>query len=306
MDTREWALIAFTILTQMSVGAFVVMGAVHWYVSRKAGSAEADYVSDRVLVVIGATLVLGMVASLFHLGDFLNAPRAINNFGQSWLSREIFTGVAFVIIGLVFVLLQWRKIGSSALRSAVAIIAAIVGLVFVYFQSRVYMVPIQPAWNSLATPISFFTATMLLGVMAIGPALIVTYLLQKRSAPEGSETRFNLLRDTIRWIALASIVLLGIELIVIPVYLTQLATQGPAALTTLGMFAEEFNLTFILRLVLGFLGAGILALFIYRDASVSGTKGLFIQLAFVAFVLVFIAEVMGRFLFYSTHVPVGL
>ena len=168
------------------------------------------------------------------------------------------------------------------------------------------MVPIQPAWNSLATPISFFTATMLLGVMAIGPALIVTYLLQKRSTPEGNEVRYNLLRDTIRWIALASIVLLGIELIVIPVYLAQLATQGPAAQTTLQLLAEDFNLTFFLRLVLGFLGGGILALFIYRDASVSGTKGTFIQLAFVAFVLVFIAEVMGRYLFYSTHVPIGL
>ena len=38
MNVREWALIAFTILMQLSVGAFVVLGAVHYFAARAKGS----------------------------------------------------------------------------------------------------------------------------------------------------------------------------------------------------------------------------------------------------------------------------
>lgn len=41
MQTQEWALITFTILTQMAVGAFLVLGVVHYFAVRKAGMEEA-------------------------------------------------------------------------------------------------------------------------------------------------------------------------------------------------------------------------------------------------------------------------
>jgi len=37
MNVREWALIAFTILAQMSVGSFLVLGVVHFFAARKDG-----------------------------------------------------------------------------------------------------------------------------------------------------------------------------------------------------------------------------------------------------------------------------
>jgi DMSO reductase anchor subunit len=46
MNARDWALITFTILTQMSVGSFLVLGIVHYYANRKAGMKEADRLSD--------------------------------------------------------------------------------------------------------------------------------------------------------------------------------------------------------------------------------------------------------------------
>ena len=42
MTGKEWALITFTILAQMSVGAFVVLGIVHFFAARKAGEDQAD------------------------------------------------------------------------------------------------------------------------------------------------------------------------------------------------------------------------------------------------------------------------
>ena len=112
MNAQELALVAFTILAQMSVGAFVVLGIVHIWAMRQAGEAEADRLADRALLAIVPTLVLGLLASLFHLGNPLNAYLAVLNVGSSWLSREILVGVMFAGLGFVFAFLQWRKIGS--------------------------------------------------------------------------------------------------------------------------------------------------------------------------------------------------
>ena len=87
MNTQEWALILFTILSQMAVGAFWVLGVVHFYARRKMGETAANRMSDGALLVIGPVLVLAFVASLFHLGSPLNAPRAVIGLGSSWLSR---------------------------------------------------------------------------------------------------------------------------------------------------------------------------------------------------------------------------
>ncbi|MBI5080421.1 MAG: dimethyl sulfoxide reductase anchor subunit, partial [Chloroflexi bacterium] len=125
MNIREWALIAFTILAQMSVGSFIVLGIVHFFATRKAGLEEADRLSDRALLAIGPTLLLGMVASLLHLGNPLTAYLAISNLGSSWLSWEVLSGVLFAAVGGVFAFMQWRKITSFTVRNIVALVAAL-------------------------------------------------------------------------------------------------------------------------------------------------------------------------------------
>ncbi|HMN15075.1 MAG TPA: dimethyl sulfoxide reductase anchor subunit, partial [Bellilinea sp.] len=163
MNTQEWPLIIFTILAQMAVGAFVVLGVMHFFVQRSRGPEEADRMADRALLAIGPVLVLGLLGSIFHLSNPVNAPRAIMNIGNSWLSREIMFGVLFGGLGFIFAFLQWRKMGSIAMRTVLAWVAALVGLALVFSMSRVYMLDAQPAWNTWATPLLFFTTTFLLG-----------------------------------------------------------------------------------------------------------------------------------------------
>ena len=69
MNIREFALITFSILAQLSVGSFLVLGVVHFFAMRQAGAEEADRLSDRALVAIWVTLLLGLAASLLHLGN---------------------------------------------------------------------------------------------------------------------------------------------------------------------------------------------------------------------------------------------
>ncbi len=305
MNTRDWALVAFTILAQMSVGSFLVLGIVHFFTARRAGQAEADRMSDRALLAIGPVLVLALLASLFHLGSPLNAFRAIGNLGSSWLSREIFTGVAFTVVGALFAFLQWRKLGSPGLRNALAVLAALIGLVMVYSMSNVYLLRTVSAWDTLATPVSFFTTTFLLGALAMGAAFVANYAYVQRKNPDCAETQCGLLRDSLRWIGIASIVLLGVEFVVLPLYLGYL-TSTPATLSTAALMTGQYRLILIVRLVLVFLGAGLFGAFVYRNAISAGREKIMGNWAYAAFALVLVSEILGRFLFYAAHTGFGL
>ena len=300
MNTHDWALVAFTILAQMSVGSFVVLGIVHFFAARKAGPAEADRLSDRALLIIGPVLVLGMIASFFHLGNPMNAYNAIGNLGSSWLSREIFCGVAFTVVGGVFAILQWRKIGSASQRNLVAVLAALIGLALVYSMSNVYLIRTIPVWDTVTTPISFFVTTFLLGVLAMGAAFVANYSYLRRKNPDSADTQSALLRDSLRWIGITGMLLLGIEFVVLPVYLAYLSSTSATA-TAGELLISTYGIVLVVRLVLVFLGAGIFGAFVYRNAGSIGREKIMGNWAYAAFALVLISEILGRFLFYAAH-----
>jgi anaerobic dimethyl sulfoxide reductase subunit C (anchor subunit) len=306
MDMREVILVIFTILAQMSVGAFLVLVVVKFFVARKAGVVEADRMGDRSLIAIIVVLGLGLIASLFHLGSPLAAPRAINNIGTSWLSREILFGSIFFVLGALYSILQWFKWGPAVLRNVIAWLAALVGIVLVYSMSMVYMLPTQPAWNNLATPVSFYTTTLLLGALAMGAAFVANYAYIKRKTPDCADLQCTLLRSTLRWIAVASVILLGVEFVVTPIYLVSLATGVPQAVASAKLIAGPLGPIFLIRMILAFIGAGVFGFFLYQNSQNAGREKLMGYLAYSAFVLVLIAEVLGRLIFYSSHVGITL
>ncbi len=306
MEIRQLSLITFTILTQMSVGSFLILGLVHFFVARKVDMEQADRMSDRALLAIGPVVVLAMIASLFHLGNPLNAPRAVTNLGTSWLSREILFTVVFVVLGGLFALMQWRKMASFAVRNVIAWLATAVGLVLVFSMSQIYMLETQPAWNSWATVVSFFATALLLGLLAMGTALVANYAYVKRQDSACAEVQCALLRDTLRWIAVTAVLVLGVELVVAPVYLATLSAGSAAAQESARMMIEEFGVLLGLRLGLAFIGAGVFGFFLYQNAASPGRERIMGNLVYAAFAFVLVSEVLGRFLFYATRVSVGI
>lgn len=303
MNTREWALILFTLLAQMSVGAFIGLGVIYFFVKRKAGEEQADRFSDRALLAIWPVMGLGLLASLLHLGNPLNAYRAVTNLDTSWLSREVLFGLLFAALGFAFAILQWRKIGSPALRNILAVIAAIFGVLLVFSMAMVYMLPTIPSWNTVVTPLSFFTTTLMLGALALGAAFVVNYAYIQKKDPGCQEAQCSLLRGTMRWIAIVIVVLVGVQLVMVPLYVASLAASGsPAALASTGMLIGKFGLVSALRLILVFVGAGVFGVFLYQNALSPGQEKIMANYAYGAFALVFVAEILGRFLFYATHV----
>lgn len=306
MNVKEWALIIFTVLAQMSVGSFIVLGFIHYFTKRAEGTEAADQMSDRALIAIGPVLILAMLASLFHLGNPLFAPRAITNLATSWLSREILFGVLFAGVGGVFAIMQWRKISTFVVRNSIALVAAVLGIGLVISMSKVYMLDSQPSWDNLATPISFFVTTFLLGLFAVGAAFVANYSYLKNQGADCAEAMCNLVRRALSWIASTALILLGVTVLVIPLYIASLSSGTGEALASMRILSEEHLLLLGLRIALVFVGAGVLGFFLFQNASTPGHERSMRVLAYSAFALVLVSEVVGRFLFYASHVRIGV
>jgi hypothetical protein len=111
--------------------------------------------------------------------------------------------------------------------------------------------------------------------------------------------------DSLRGIAATSIVLLGVELVVSTYHVAYLALSGPAGLSSVELMVGPYGQMLAFRMVLAFVGAGFFGLYLYRSAG-SGERKAPGYLAYGAFAVVLVAELLGRFLFYVTHVRVGV
>ncbi|GAB2884360.1 dimethyl sulfoxide reductase anchor subunit family protein [Nocardioides pacificus] len=306
MHTDELPLVLFTILAQLAVGSFVVLGVIH-LVARLRGipDEQVDKLSDPALYVIGPVMVLGLAASMLHLGNPINALNAVRNIDSSWLSREILLGSAFAALGAAFAATQWFGWLTPRLRQLLAGLTALVGLGLVFAMSMVYMLPTVPAWDTWATPVSFFTTTFLLGTLNIGAAFVGVLAWRRRRGIETDEGVAGLVPATLRGVAAAAIVLVGVEFVVLPTHAMELATAGGASATSADAIMAGGGAVFAIRLALVFLGAGLLGLLLHRVAQV-GRERLMLTTVTVAFALVLTSETIGRVLFYDGMVRIGM
>jgi anaerobic dimethyl sulfoxide reductase subunit C (anchor subunit) len=299
---KEKSLVAFTIMSQTGAGAFIVLGMLHYALVR----GVAEVLTDRALLAIGPIVAVGMLASFFHLGTPMNAWRALANLRSSWLSREVLFALLFTLLGGWFAVVQWQEIGPLAIREVLAWCAACAGLAMIYSMARVYMLRTVPAWNSWATPVSFFATALLLGSLlaAVGVTLAWAGL------PDGQAfvllTRYHLPQAILHWLGLGSFALLGIELIVIPASLAYSARQTRAGAGVPGKLRPSPSWLYELRLVLTCLGAALAGLLLTWNASLVDRSTTFLVLVGIAMTLVFAGEVIGRTLFYTAQMDRGM
>ena len=306
---HELPLVIFTIIAQMSVGSFVVLGLIHLFGAR-AGRGAIDKVSDPALYAIGPILVLGLLASMTHLGTPIRAINALRHLDSSWLSREILFGLLFAAVGGAFAFSQWFKWLTPRLRQVLAGLAALVGLALIWSMTMVYLLPTVPAWDSWATPVRFFATTFLLGSLAVGAALVVTADVRRRRGAAVDEVSERVIMSSLRGIAIGAITMLGVEFVVLPLYLGKLATAGSAATTaSSGVLVNTYGGYAVAQLVLVFLGVALLGVFLSRLAK-RFSSAAYVQLIAIApvaaFVLVSAGEIIGRMLFYASYARVGL
>ena len=288
---KERSLVAFTLLSQMAVGAFWSLGWLRVWWARQAGVAVADPLVDHALLVVVPLMVLGLLVSFFHLGTPFNAWRAVANLRSSWLSREILFALLFTGASGLFTGLHWLELGTSVAREVVAWVAALLGLALITSMANAYRLRTVPAWNTGFTLTSFLTTALLLGGLAAGATLVVN-----------PEVPSDLLASSLQWIATVAISLLCVQLVTLLLWIAGLAVDPGAASRAAARITHERRAIFRWRLALAVVG--LVAMGVTLSPWGGGAKAnVAIMLAFG---LVLASEVLGRLLFYEARVRHGV
>jgi formate dehydrogenase iron-sulfur subunit len=158
----HWSLVMMTVLTQLSVGAFVTIWLLQLGgVGTGLGRAAVTSLVIAALALNGATL---------HLGRPVHAYRALKMWRRSWLSREVllftlFSGVAGLYAGLL-----WMDLPGTLIVGALTSVAGIAG---VTASACIYRVASRPAWNTPLTLVQFNMTAAVFGPLlaaAVGAA----------------------------------------------------------------------------------------------------------------------------------------
>lgn len=289
---KERPLILFTLLIQLSVGAFLTLGGLYFLFLRQAGVAAASVLTGTALLAIGPLVGLAMLASLFHLGTPRNAYRVLMNWRTSWLSREILFTLLFAGSGAIFAALHWFQVGPLSVRALVGGFTGLFGIALIYSMARLYMLRTLPDWNASTTLISFFTTTFLLGSLAVG-VFQAFQALPMASSSLPASLRLAMSRMALSELALVWLLLLGAALInPSTVSIFRFKNQQTEV-------ARWMNRITLLRLGLIFSGAGGMGWLVYRQAGLSGSGNDLAALTLAAFGLVLVGEILGRYLFYE-------
>ena len=146
----EVPLVIFTLLAQLSVGAF-------WFMSLLLPKP----LTILPLSIIGFSLGIGMFFSFAHLGTKKNAWRVLNHLNKSWLSREILTASLF---GAGWLAVTVESLTFEQFTPLLLWITALLGFSLTYSMGQVYRLRAKPIWNTWRTNASFFVSALLLGL----------------------------------------------------------------------------------------------------------------------------------------------
>lgn len=277
---HEWPLMVFTVLGQCVAGGFIVM-ALALLCGMKDRAVRKR--TELLMVVLWILMGIGFIASILHLGSPLRAFNSLNRLGSSALSNEIASGSVFFAVGGFWWLLTVLGKMPQTLSKVWAVITMILGVVFVWMMSRVYLIDTVPTWFSVWTPLSFFL-TMFIG----GPLL--GYLLLSAAGVSGWGMRI---------LPVVSLLALLVSMGVVLMQGMELATLHNSVQQASALVPEYGSLMAwrMVLLVIALVGWIVPQLKGYRPG---------VGLMTLAMVLVIAGELIGRGVFYGLHMTVGM
>ncbi|AFM00430.1 DMSO reductase anchor subunit [Desulfitobacterium dehalogenans ATCC 51507] len=271
---KEMPLIIFTLTMQAAIGAIL------WATILRIKDKEVSAFKTNTLCALILSAV-GIIASLLHLGKPFLALTTMSNFMASWLSREIFFSGGFFVLIAVFWWLE-RTNKANSLKQIAGYLACLSGLAAVLAMAKLYMETIIPAWQSVNTLVDFYATTLVLGA-------IVFYV----SAGQKERGKLPRLEFFVLGIVLVQIVFL-------PNYVAGLGATAGAGQESAALLAGGYSAVVFLRWLL-MLG-GIFLFLISRTGKFVNQK----SFLYTAVGVLIIGEVMGRYLFYTSGIPIGL
>lgn len=284
MANNEWTLVSFTLLAQLTAGAWFLHSLLMPY--KNDPTREIHNVHKKLYSILLPIVLISLVLSFFHLGNPTKAIHALNNLEFSWLSREIlFISLLAGFTILLSVMLRKPHAKSVRVKTS-AYLGSMVAFLLVYSMSEIYMLETLPAWNSIHTPLEFFTCSLLLGGFLI-------LLIYKGNARKLEDAEYGKISRKIYLLFILLSVVFVIDLG--NAIFHHFIHFDPSAPGDVGVN----YLPRILRFVLLVVGLTILIFQFYYfnlKKKLSGISGIA-----VAFFILLLAEIIGRFIFYSAY-----
>lgn len=285
----ELPLVFMTVLTQVSLGAFLALFLGQLLFSLGFNLPEPTLAMAMMAFIPSA---IGLPLSALHLGRPILAMTAMKNWRTSWLSREAialgaYTGLATVVAGMYFLEMK------GFLLLFVMTLTLGIGIFGIYAQSMIYRVKARPAWNRASTTKRFF------GSGYVGFLLISMMLL----IADGNAGATVLL--AVALLSGMAQVLIVYEEVMFYRHLDKEGSLYYQLNRTRILLQEHFAQIKKIRLysLIGF--ALFLPLLAILFTS-SGLTNLAILTLVVATLGALVSELAGRYLFYRTVVPLGL
>ena len=296
----HWPLVVMLVLTQVSVGAFLVLQFFQPVLSLLGASHQVIEDYNHVLVQLRpwpqvAALLLGLVgmaASILHLGRPLYAFRAVIGLRTSWLSREIvgFSGFGF-FAGIFTAGSLLLDPAESGIPATLGVLAAAAGVMAIGCSVMVYAVTSVPLWRRSSTAGRFLATMLLMG-------LPTTLLILCASAAWSSQLTLNDVLSDYRIPVCRGIILLAIcKLALESSIFLQLASRRQTPLKQSAMLmVKQLNMVTTLRMVLGIVGGIVLPLVMLQETVLTAEAG-FQPLFMVAwFIIIWSALLAGELL----------
>jgi DMSO reductase iron-sulfur subunit len=298
LSSRENPLVIFTMVSQISLGAFLIA-----FLGAQLGIDSLMAMRDSVMYVplMAATVGfagLGMLMSATHLGKPWRFYRGFNNLRHSPVCREglgmllymVFAGLHLLSMlpaNSVFIELMsdWGRF--DAFASVCGYLALTAGAVGLYYMYRCYRIPARPFWNHWQTATSFLGTAITLGSVLIGVVGIPTLILL-----EGNTSQ--LFAIALGGIALGS-VMEGLGL-----YCHARAMDAANNEGSVSHYIQStvFGKSYVLRNILIAANASVALLLLLLAPSVIS-----LGVALLVCLSVFVTALIGRTLFYVLVIP---
>ena len=285
----ELPLVFMTVLTQMSVGGMVAlfMGELLNFLGL-SNLADGNFLLS-IFIILPA--LVGLPLSALHLGRPLLAYKAMKNYKNSWLSKEALALGVFAVFGIFLSLSYFFEF--SFFKAVFLIGATLSGVYGIYAQAMIYRIKARPSWDRTSTS-KRFLGTGYLGFILV--SLILSFQGYTTSA-------MSILSMTL--LASAYQVLVIFEERTFYKYLNEKETNFYQLNKTKYLLEENFKKEVSIR----YYSLIIFAIIIPMVSIVflaNGSTGIASILLIVSMLGSSVSELLGRYLFYSSTVPLGL
>ena len=285
----ELPLVYMTVLTQMSVGGMTALFFGELLASFGFSNLATGNYILAALIILPA--LLGLPLSALHLGRPLLAHTAMKNWRKSWLSREALALGIFAGLGIGVVITYFFEF---MFLNKILIFGSLVSGIFgIYAQSMIYRIKARPSWDRVSTT-KRFMGSLYLGLILVSLTL---------SAQGFANSALPILSITL--LLGAYQVLVIFEEKVFYKYLKEDETNYYQLNKTKYLLENNFSKHLKIRyntLIIFAIFLPIIAILFLANENLQIAS----IILMISLIGATISELIGRYLFYVTVVPLGL